>query len=57
MLFCIVSFRPTTVRDSIGLFADTFVDPFAHITLREKELFSTSGNSLDFLFSKDYRRN
>ena len=39
---------PTTVRDSIGLFADTFVDPFAHITLREKELFSASGNSLDY---------
>ena len=26
---------PTTVRDSIGLVADTFVDPFAQITLRE----------------------
>ena len=39
---------PTTARDSIGLLADTFVDPFAHITLREKEIFSTSGNSLDY---------
>ena len=39
---------PTTVRDSIGLFADSFIDPFAHITLREKELFSISGNSLDY---------
>jgi phospholipid-binding lipoprotein MlaA len=39
---------PTTARDSIGLIADTFVDPFAHITLREKELLSISGNSLDF---------
>ena len=28
---------PTTARDSIGLFADTFVDPFAHVTIREKE--------------------
>ena len=27
---------PTTARDSVGLIADTFVDPFAHITLREK---------------------
>ena len=27
---------PTTARDSIGLLADTFVDPFAHVTLREK---------------------
>jgi len=39
---------PTTVRDSIGMFADTFIDPFAHITLREKELLSTSGNVLDY---------
>ena len=39
---------PTTARDSIGLVADTFIDPFAHITLREKELFGISGNSLDY---------
>ena len=39
---------PTTARDSLGLLADTFVDPFAHVTLREKELFSTSGNTLDY---------
>ena len=39
---------PTTARDSIGMIADTFVDPFAYITLREKELFSTSGNILDY---------
>ena len=39
---------PTTARDSIGLIADTFIDPFAHITLREKELFNVSGNELDF---------
>ena len=39
---------PTTVRDSVGLIADSFVDPFAHVTLREKELFSTSGNEIDF---------
>ena len=39
---------PTTARDSIGLIADTFIDPFAHVTLREKELFSTSGNSMDY---------
>ena len=38
---------PTTTRDSIGLLADTFVDPFAHVTLRENELLSTSGNTLD----------
>ena len=39
---------PTTVRDSFGLVADTFVDPFAHVTLRENELFSMSGNEFDF---------
>ena len=39
---------PTTLRDSIGLLADTYLDPFAHITIREKELFSTSGNNVDY---------
>ncbi len=39
---------PTTARDSIGLLADTFIDPFAHITIREKELFNVSGNDLDY---------
>ena len=39
---------PTTVRDSIGLIADTFVDPFAHVTIREKELLGASGNNLDY---------
>ena len=40
---------PTTARDSVGMVADTFVDPFAHVTWREKELFGTSGNQLDYL--------
>ena len=39
---------PTTARDTLGMFADTFVDPFAHVTIREKELLSTSGNDLDY---------
>ena len=30
------------------MIADTFVDPFAHVTIREKELLSSSGNSLDY---------
>ena len=46
--FVLPIFGPTTARDSVGLIADTFVDPFAHVTLREKELFSASGNSLDY---------
>ena len=39
---------PTTARDSIGILADSYLDPFAHVTLREKELFGMSGNNLDF---------
>ena len=39
---------PTTIRDSIGMFADTFVDPFAYVTIREKELLSISGNNIDY---------
>jgi len=43
---------PTTARDSLGLIADSFVDPFAHVTLREKELFNTSGNTMDYFSVK-----
>ena len=39
---------PTTIRDSIGMIADTFVDPFAHVTIREKELLGMSGNDIDY---------
>ena len=39
---------PTTARDSLGMLADTFIDPFAHVTIRENEILSTSGNSLDY---------
>ena len=46
--FVLPVFGPTTVRDSIGLMADTFVDPFAHVTIRENQLLGTSGNSLDY---------
>ena len=43
---------PTTIRDSIGLIADSFIDPFAHVTIRENELLSTSGSSLDYFTVK-----
>ena len=46
--FVIPILGPTTVRDSFGMIADTFIDPFAHITIREHELFGASGNSLDY---------
>ena len=43
---------PTTVRDSVGLIADSFLDPFAHVTIRENELFGISGNNLDYFSVK-----
>ena len=43
---------PTTARDTLGMVADSFVDPFAHITWRENELFGASGNQLDYLAVK-----
>lgn len=43
---------PTTARDSVGLLADSFVDPFAHITWRENELFGVSGQKLDYFAVK-----
>ena len=43
---------PTTARDSVGMIADSFVDPFAHVTWREKELLGISGNQLDYLSVK-----
>ena len=39
---------PTTIRDSIGMVADTFLDPFAHVTIREKELLGMSGSKIDY---------
>ena len=60
--FVLPIFGPTTARDSVGLIADTFVDPFAHVTIRENELLGTSGNSLDYYSVKgtstvDFRAN
>ena len=43
---------PTTVRDSFGILADSFVDPFAHVTIRDNELLSTSGSALDYFTVK-----
>jgi len=39
---------PTTVRDSFGKIVDTFIDPFAHITIRDHELLSMSGSDIDY---------
>tara|TARA_B100001057_G_scaffold473677_1_gene538441 strand:+ start:48 stop:791 length:744 start_codon:yes stop_codon:yes gene_type:complete len=43
---------PSTARDSFGLLADTFIDPFAHVTIRENELLGVSGNDLDYFSVK-----
>ena len=43
---------PTTTRDAFGLVADSFVDPFAHVTIRKHQLFGVSGNTLDYFTVK-----
>ena len=43
---------PTTARDSVGLIADTFVDPFAHVTLRQNKILGASGNAIDYYATK-----
>jgi phospholipid-binding lipoprotein MlaA len=53
---------PTTIRDTFGMVADSFIDPFAHITIREHELLSLSGNNVDYFSVKgagvvDFRAN
>jgi len=39
---------PTTVRDSFGMVADTFMDPFAHVTIRDHQLLNISGSDIDY---------
>ena len=34
---------PTTVRDSFAMVGDTFLDPFATMTWRQKEVFNRTG--------------
>ena len=43
---------PSTARDSLGLLADSFIDPFAHVTIRENELLGMSGNNVDYFSVK-----
>jgi len=50
--FVLPIFGPTTVRDSFGMIADTFVDPFAHVTIREHELLNVSGTDMDYFSVK-----
>jgi phospholipid-binding lipoprotein MlaA len=53
---------PSTVRDTVGMFADTIIDPFSIVTWREKELIGISGSKLDYVTVKgatavDFRGN
>ena len=41
---------PTTVRDSFGMVADTFIDPFAIMTIREHEILNESTSLLSLQF-------
>jgi phospholipid-binding lipoprotein MlaA len=43
---------PTTARDSFGMVADSFIDPFSIITWREREILSVSGSRFDYLAVK-----
>jgi len=43
---------PSTVRDTVGMFADTIIDPFSIVTWREKELIGISGSKLDYVTIK-----
>ena len=43
---------PTTVRDSFGMIADSIIDPFAHVTIRNHELLSISGSDIDYFSVK-----
>ena len=36
----------------MGLIADSFIDPFAHVTIRENQLLGMSGNDIDYLSVK-----
>ena len=40
---------PTTLRDSVGMVADSFVDPFSIATWREKEFLGVSGCKIDYV--------
>ena len=40
---------PTTLRDSAAMLADTFVDPFATMTWRKKEVLNTVGKQRDYV--------
>ena len=40
---------PTTVRDSFAMVGDTFLDPFATMTWRQKEVFNRTGKKREYI--------
>ena len=40
---------PTTVRDSFAMVGDTFLDPFATMTWRQKEIFNRNGKKREYI--------
>ncbi len=40
---------PTTVRDSFAMVGDTFLDPFATMTWRQKEIFNRKGKKREYI--------
>ena len=43
---------PTTARDTFGMIGDSFIDPFATMTWREKEVLNTTGQRSDYIAVK-----
>ncbi len=43
---------PTTVRDTVAMMGDTFIDPFATMTWRQKEIFNSKGKKTEYLTVK-----
>ena len=40
---------PTTVRDSLSMIGDTYLDPFATMTWRQKEVFDNVGKKREYI--------
>ena len=43
---------PTTARDAISMVGDTFLDPFATMTWRQKEVLNNTGKKIDYIAVK-----
>lgn len=43
---------PTTARDAVAMIGDTFLDPFATMTWRQKEVLNNTGSKMDYIAVK-----